>query len=235
MSRFMVLTHDTPHNDQPSLAETKALVEGHSAFAHRLRSLSVLVDAERLRPVDEGRRVANRNNQLRVDGGPFDEPAVTGYYVVEAPTLDVAVDLVAECPLLPDGELEVRPLVNGNLGPDKSSVQGHVFGFAVLGNAASEERWHEVMAHIAASSPGDFRDANVLGGVRLEPPRLGKRVRATRGGHRTVFDGPFLESKEVIGGFFFMRMPSMSDAVRFVGQTEFVKIGTAEIRELWRT
>jgi hypothetical protein len=234
MSRFMVLTHDTAH-DQPSLAETKALIEGHSAFAQRLRSVLAFVDAERLRPVAEGKRVANRNNELRVDAGPFDEPAVTGYYVVEAPTLDVAVELVAECPLPLGGELDIRPLASGNLGPDKSSVQGHVFGFGVLGEAATEQGWNEVMAQIAATSPGDFRTANVLGGVRLEPPGQGKRVRATRGGHRTVFDGPFLESKEVIGGFFFMRMASMSDAVRFAAQTEFVKVGTAEIRELWRT
>jgi hypothetical protein len=44
---------------------------------------------------------------------------------------------------------------------------------------------------------GKLRDA-----WRLRPSKEGKRVR--RGERRATFDGPFLESKEVIGGLFFL-------------------------------
>jgi hypothetical protein len=57
----------------------------------------------------------------------------------------------------------------------------------------------------------------------------------TRSERRATFDGPFLESKEVIGGLILLRMTSLDEAVRWAGGTRFVVHGTLEIRELWRT
>jgi hypothetical protein len=48
-------------------------------------------------------------------------------------------------------------------------------------------------------------------------------------------DGPFLESKEVIGGIFFMRMTDVDEAVRWARGTKFMKHGALEVRELWRS
>jgi hypothetical protein len=50
-----------------------------------------------------------------------------------------------------------------------------------------------------------------------------------------MLDGPFLESKEVIGGLFFLRMTSIDEAVAWAAESRFVVHGTLEIRELWRT
>jgi hypothetical protein len=44
-----------------------------------------------------------------------------------------------------------------------------------------------------------------------------------------------LETKEVIGGLFFMRMATLDEAVEWAHESEFVKLGTLEIRELWRS
>jgi hypothetical protein len=57
----------------------------------------------------------------------------------------------------------------------------------------------------------------------------------TRGEKRATVDGPFLESKEVIGGLLFLRLASIEDAVRWAAKTPFVVHGALEIRELWRT
>jgi hypothetical protein len=72
------------------------------------------------------------------------------------------------------------------------------------------------------------------GGVRLMPPKTGRRV-ATDGGRRAIFDGPFLESKEVIGGVMFARMTSIEEAVRWATGTPSIAHGVLEIRELWRS
>ncbi len=90
------------------------------------------------------------------------------------------------------------------------------------------------MDRIDAGTRDTFPSDRFLGGARLHAPTQGKRVTAT-GGRRAVFDGPFLESKEVIGGIFFMRMSTVDEAVRWAGQTEFMKHGALEIRELWRS
>jgi len=70
--------------------------------------------------------------------------------------------------------------------------------------------------------------------VRLEAPSRGRQISST-GGRRAIFDGPFLESKEVIGGLFFMCMASLDEAVDWANNSAFVEHGALEIRELWRS
>src|SRR5277367_4112004 len=134
MPQFMVMILE---NEAEGLklapSETRALVEGHSAYERRLRAGSAFVDGERLRPSSEGRRVrGSRDGQPRVERGPFGDRAVSGYYVVEADGLDAAVELARECPTPPGAELDVRPLMKGRHQPDKTSQPGRVFAYAVL-------------------------------------------------------------------------------------------------------
>jgi hypothetical protein len=124
--------------------------------------------------------------------------------------------------------------MKGRIDEGKESKPGKIFACAVLGNASTEQGWVEVMDRIDADTRGRLTGASVLGGMRLEPPRTGRRV-ATRAERRATFDGPFLESKEVIGGVFFVRMRSIDDVVRWAGETNFVVHGALEVRELWRT
>jgi len=225
--------------------ETRALLEARAAYEQELRAASALCDGERFRPSVEGRRVHRRDGQLQVDVGPFEAPAFAAYYVLEASSLDAAVALAQGCPVLPGAELDVRPLMRCDVSPDKASHQGRVFGFAVLGSALSEQGWIDVMNRIEqtareARALGGYDDirgfpaAQRLGGMRLEAQGRGRRIINT-GGRRAVFDGPFLESKEVIGGLFFMGMVSLEAAVQWAGEKPFVRYGGAEIRELWRS
>ena len=235
MPEFMLMmVEDEAAERKLSPAETQALVDGHSAYEKKLRARSAYRDGERLRPSSEGRRVSGTDERARVDAGPFEEKALSGYYVVEAAGLEDALKLAEECPLPPSGELEVRPVMKGNLQADKATRPGRVFGFAVLGNAPSETAWIDVMDRIDENTHDRFPEERFGGGVRLQEPGRGRRVSAV-GGRRAVFDGPFLESKEVIGGLFFMRMASLDEAVQWALASEFVKYGTLEIRELWRS
>ena len=235
MPQFMVMILENEAEERKlAPSETKALVEGHSAYEQKLRAASSYLDGGRLRPSAEGRRVGNRDGQPRIEAGPFGDKALGGYYVLEAEKLDAAVGLAKECPMSPGGELDVRPLMKGRHQPDKASQQGRVFGYVVLGNAPNERGWIDVMDRIDESTRDGFPADKFLGGVRLEAPGRGRRV-ASAGGRRAVFDGPFLESKEVIGGFFFLRMASVEEAVDWASRSEFVKHGAVEIRELWRS
>jgi hypothetical protein len=56
-------------------------------------------------------------------------------------------------------------------------------------------------------------DAGIMkAGEGLHPSSKGKRVRFS-GKDRTVIDGPFAETKELIAGFWIWELPSMADAV----------------------
>jgi hypothetical protein len=55
----------------------------------------------------------------------------------------------------------------------------------------------------------------MLAGDGLHPSSKGKRVRFS-GGKRTVVDGPFAETKELIAGFWLWQVKSMEEAIEWV-------------------
>ena len=59
----------------------------------------------------------------------------------------------------------------------------------------------------------DMHRAGVLVAAEgLNPARKGARV-GISGGKRVVLDGPFTESKELVGGFYLIDVPSMDEAI----------------------
>ena len=55
----------------------------------------------------------------------------------------------------------------------------------------------------------------MLAGEGLHPSSKGKRVRFS-GGKKSVIDGPFAETKELIAGFWIWQVKSMEDAIEWV-------------------
>jgi hypothetical protein len=231
---LMVLENEAEHAAQSPTAMAR-LIEERAQFVGRLHGAGKLRDHGRFRPSQEGKRARRQGARLAVEGGPFtaDGKALGAFYWVQAASVDEATHLATECPALASDQIDVRPVMKGVAAPDKEARPGKTFGVVVLGNAVTEEDWVEVMDRIDAETHANLPDS-FLGGVRLEPPRSGRRVE-TRGGRRAMFDGPFLESKEVIGGLFFVRVTSPEEAVRWVADSPHGAHGAIEIRELWRS
>src|SRR5829696_3829532 len=61
---------------------------------------------------------------------------------------------------------------------------------------------------------GKFNEQLVKAGVGLHPSSKGKRVRFGSGA-RTVIDGPFTETKELLAGFWLWQVKSMEEAVEW--------------------
>jgi hypothetical protein len=237
VTEYLVMTLEDEHaHASQSPKAMSQLIEKSAAYADELQRAGRLVDRGRLRPSKEGKRVRREGDHLEVRVGPFAEEgkALGGYYWVQASAFDEATELAAKAPVLPTDEIDVRPVMKGMCPKDKEAKAGKIFACAVLGSTKTQEGWVEVMDRIDEETRGRFPEASLLGGLRLEPPRSGRRI-VTRGERRATFDGPFLESKEVIGGLFFVRMTSLEDAVRWADGTPFVVHGALEIRELWRT
>ena len=67
---------------------------------------------------------------------------------------------------------------------------------------------------------GKFNEELVEAGIMqagegLHPSRRGKRVRFSRG-RKTVIDGPFAETKELVAGFWIWQVASMDEALDWV-------------------
>ena len=68
----------------------------------------------------------------------------------------------------------------------------------------------------------------ILAGEGLHPSSRGKRVRFS-GGKRTVIDGPFAETKELIAGFWLWQVKSMEEAIEWVKRCPNPHEGDSEI------
>jgi hypothetical protein len=71
-----------------------------------------------------------------------------------------------------------------------------------------------------------------LTGDQLAPPRRARTVRV-RNGKTLVTDGPFAETKEVIGGFDLLECGSLEEAVEIAAAHPIAQMGTIEVRPLW--
>ncbi|MGG6238792.1 YciI family protein [Nodosilinea sp. AN01ver1] len=76
-----------------------------------------------------------------------------------------------------------------------------------------------------------FKAGVMVAGEGLHPSSKGVRVKCS-GQNRTVTDGPFTETKELIAGFWIWQVPSMEDAVNWVKRSPF-QDGEIEIRPIF--
>ena len=86
---------------------------------------------------------------------------------------------------------------------------------------------------------GRFNEELVNAGVMkagegLHPSSKGKRVKFS-GDRPTVIDGPFAESKELIGGFWIWQVKSMDEAVEWLKRAPFDGGAEVEIRPVFET
>jgi len=72
----------------------------------------------------------------------------------------------------------------------------------------------------------------MLAGEGLHPTSKGKRVRFS-GTRRTVIDGPFAETKELIAGFWIWQVRSMEEAVEWLKRAPFDGGAEVEIRPVF--
>lgn len=68
----------------------------------------------------------------------------------------------------------------------------------------------------------------MLAGDGLQPSFNGKRV-AFNGAGRTVYDGPFKETTELVAGFWLWEVKDMADAVEWVKRCPNPMVGPSEI------
>jgi hypothetical protein len=72
----------------------------------------------------------------------------------------------------------------------------------------------------------------MVAGEGLHPSSKGKRVRYS-GAQRTVTDGPFAETKELVAGYWLLKVKSMDEAVEWLKKAPFEQGAEVEIRPLF--
>jgi hypothetical protein len=69
----------------------------------------------------------------------------------------------------------------------------------------------------------------MLGGEALHPASTATTVRV-RNGKTTTTDGPFAETKEVLGGFYLLDCKNLDEALEMAAKIPAAKVGSVEVR-----
>ena len=83
-------------------------------------------------------------------------------------------------------------------------------------------RWNALFGELGKADPN-------VGGKELDHSGTGKVVRVVDG-ERIVTDGPFAETKEVLGGVFLIELPDLDEAIRLAALIPVAESGSIEIR-----
>lgn len=87
------------------------------------------------------------------------------------------------------------------------------------------------MRHCLAHADDLRQKGKLLDSQMLEDAHTAKSVRI-RNGRQITLDGPFAETKEVLGGFNVIEADSMEDAVRMAAAFPWAKTGCVEVRPI---
>ncbi len=106
---MFLIYHDEATNDQ-----SEAMMGRWWAFDGETRSTGANQSGEALHPVATAKTVRVRGGQTEVTDGPFTETKeqLGGYYVLEAPDLDAAIEWAKKFPNVGTGSIEIRPVVD---------------------------------------------------------------------------------------------------------------------------
>jgi hypothetical protein len=122
-------------------------------------------------------------------------------------------------------------------GPHRNEEDSRV-KFVLLLNG-SEAEWDALGEDAQQAAMGDYYSVTeamkeagqYLGGEALTPSATARTLRI-RDGRRMVTDGPFIESKEILGGYYLVECDSIEQALDWAAQLPDAKIGSIEVREL---
>ena len=95
---------------------------------------------------------------------------------------------------------------------------------------AAQIRAESIPAWVACFEELGKADPDMTG-FELEAASEAKVVRV-RDGERLVTDGPFAETKELIGGVFLAELPDLDEAIRLAALVPAAQYGSMEIRPL---
>jgi hypothetical protein len=91
---------------------------------------------------------------------------------------------------------------------------------------------NKILTEMGAFNEQLVKAGVMLAGEGLKPSSAGKRVRFS-GSKRTVIDGPFAETKELVAGYWVWQVKSMDEAVEWIKRAPFDGGTEIELRPIF--
>ncbi len=91
---------------------------------------------------------------------------------------------------------------------------------------ADADRW---LAEYAAFTAGIRESGHYVGSNRLQPTHSATTVRV-RDGKVSTTDGPFMETKEQLGGYYLIEARDLNEAIQVAARIPGARFGSVEVR-----
>jgi hypothetical protein len=270
--RFIAMVKADERSEAGVMADEKML-SAMGKYNEQLIKAGLMLGGDGLHASAKGARVKVRGKKFSAFDGPFAEAKelVGGYWLLQANTKQDVVDWMKKVPFR-DGEIEIRQLYEvddfpkdpgeqaGNWRDQETSAREQSGAPApVAPRKPGTTRWILLLKGDKKSEAGELpteagmnamaalmddmgKAGAMLGGEGLKPSALGAKIKFTDG-KRSVIDGPFTETKELIAGYLVLQTATREEAVEwakrwlqvhvdFVPGTEESEIEIRRVQEL---
>ena len=111
MQYMLLIYGDEQFWAERSESELQKLMQEYVSYSQELAAAGVLRAGSELAPVSTATTVRVRNGKALTTDGPFAETKeqLGGYYLIDVPSLDAAIQWAAKIPSAAHGSVEIRP------------------------------------------------------------------------------------------------------------------------------
>jgi hypothetical protein len=114
--KYALLIYAAPRaSDSADPRTPEGVIDNWLDYTVALRESGALLAAEQLDQIDTATTVAIQGGERLLTDGPFMETKehLGGFYLIDVPDLDTALDWAARMPIMRYGIVEVRPVKDG--------------------------------------------------------------------------------------------------------------------------
>jgi hypothetical protein len=236
--RFMMLVKATKDFEAGVWPDEKLLSE-MANWTEDLVKAGARLETGRLQPSSQGVRVRYANGKFLVTDGPFAETKelIAGFCLIQVKSREEAIEWTKRVPFQ-EGEIELRPLyelfdfpVDPAEKHDGWREKEEQYRAAPPARKPGTIRYMGIIKADKNTEAGVLPDEKslatmgafleegakagvFLSGDGLQPSSKGARVRFD-GSKRMVTDGPFAETKELVGGYAILQFTSKAEAIEW--------------------
>jgi hypothetical protein len=244
--RYMLMIYS---DGVPTSEKAAANAAGIPRLLERLGDSRVF--GHRLAPAGEAVTVRTRGGEVLRGDGPFAESKeyLAGFDIIDAADLDAAIEIAAAHPVAGFHAIEIRPFMEDEHGvaPEGCGDSGLPEDWDPAGPAVGRHRYLLIMCADGRRASDAEEEAMRMAGVRwgesLDAVRsggfghalLGADTATTvrvRDGETILTDGPFIEAKEHLAGYYVVDVPDHAAAVAVAAEIPDAKYVAVEVRPL---
>jgi hypothetical protein len=238
--RFIIMHKTNAHWESGAIPD-KQLIARVGALLGEMSKAGVLEAGEGLRASSQGVRLRFEGGARTIESGPFaganELPAA--FSILRTASLDEAVEWATrQAEITGDVEIDIRPVTEPwDIGMRPAPAGDSTRRYMVLRKTTAASEAGEAASAETRSRLSQLIEETTAEGKHLvtetmTPSRRGRRYKNSSAGV-TYFDGPLIETKELLGGYVIVSADSLEDACRWAEKyLDIVDAEEVDVREV---